>query len=150
MDKIELSSIGYVKREELSNEEIKNHNLMAELVIKPEYADGLKGIDEFSHVYVIFWMHQMTKSSLNAPFSDNPDMPDVGVFATRAPVNPNHIGLSLVEILDYKQNRLTVKGLDAYNGTPILDIKPYPNWPGSKLQVVSKFRVPDWLSKIVE
>ncbi len=150
MDKIELAPIGIVKRPELSKEEIKDHNLISELEIKSEYSSGLKGINEFSHVYVIFWMHKMTKSSLIAPFSKDPNMPDVGVFATRAPINPNHIGLSLVEIIEYKENKLRVKGLDAYNGTPILDIKPYPNWPNSKLQVVSSFKIPKWLSKIVE
>ncbi len=150
MDKIELNAIGYVRRPELSNEEIKNYNLVAELEFKADYSDGLLGIEEFSHIYVIFWMHDITMTSLKAPFSESPEMPNVGIFATRAPIHPNHMGLSLVEIIKHEKNKIWVKGLDAYNGTPILDIKPYPDWPDKKLQVVEDFKVPKWLSKIVK
>ncbi len=148
MNNIECKIIGYVKRPKLSDEEIKDHSLVSELEILPEFSRGFIGIDEFSHIYVVFWMHGITRTSLNAPFSGSPGMPSIGVFATRAPIHPNPIGLSLVEIVGKEDNRIRVKGLDAIDGTPILDVKPYPYWTDSNLQVVTDFKIPNWLSKI--
>lgn len=148
MNKIEIQTIGYIKCPELSNDELKGQNHVSKIEINNALAEGLKGIEEFSHIYIIFWMNKISKTSLKAPFSEDPEKPSVGIFATRAPIHPNPIGLSLVEILKVEKNTIWVKGLDAYNNTPVLDIKPYPYWSDKKLQVVKDFNIPKWLQKI--
>ena len=80
---------------------------------------------------------------------DGSDKPPVGILATRAPIHPNPIGLTLVELINREENALRVRGLDAYDGTPVLDIKPYPDWEAGRLIVVTDFRVPEWLHNII-
>jgi tRNA-Thr(GGU) m(6)t(6)A37 methyltransferase TsaA len=75
-------------------------------------------------------------------------MPTVGIFATRAPVRPNPIGLTLVELVTREGNVLFVKGLDALDGTPVLDIKPYPYWVKGRWIVVTKYKAPAYFEKI--
>ena len=88
-----------------------------------QYEDGLDGVEEFSHIIVLYLFHQKKEYSLKVtPFLDNRKK---GVFATRAPGRPNHIGLSIVELLGRKDNILTIRGVDMVNLTPLLDIKPY-------------------------
>ncbi|MBE0639623.1 MAG: tRNA (N6-threonylcarbamoyladenosine(37)-N6)-methyltransferase TrmO [Bacteroidales bacterium] len=92
-------------------------------VIEPEYFEGLKDIETFSHVILIYHFHRRTKTSLRVkPFLDQEER---GVFATRAPVRPNAIGLSIVKLVKIEENRLYFENLDMLNGTPLLDIKPY-------------------------
>ncbi len=106
----------------------------------PEYAEGLKDLEGFSHIYVLFHLHCSTNKSLQVtPFLDNEPH---GVFATRSPGRPNPIGLSVVELIKIEGNLLTVKNPDMLDGSPVLDIKPY----------VSKFDVFEttkngWLEK---
>ena len=71
----------------------------------------------------------------------------VGIFATRAPIHPNPIGLTLVELITREANVLWVKGLDTFDGTPVLDIKPYPDWEHGICVVVEDYRIPKWLNK---
>ena len=71
----------------------------------------------------------------------------VGIFATRAPIHPNPIGLTLVELVKRETNVLWVKGIDAYDGTPVLDIKPYPDWEHGVCIVVDDYMIPKWLTK---
>jgi tRNA (Thr-GGU) A37 N-methylase len=72
----------------------------------------------------------------------------VGIFATRAPIHPNSIGLTLVQLVRREQNVLWVRGLDARDGTPVLDIKPYPDWEKGCWIGVTDFRAPEWLKGI--
>jgi tRNA-Thr(GGU) m(6)t(6)A37 methyltransferase TsaA len=108
--------------------------------IKPEYAGGLKDIDGFSHIILIYHLHVSKGFSLEViPFLD--DHPK-GVFATRAPKRPNPIGLSIVKLIEVKGNILHIENVDILDDTPLLDIKPY----------VSQFDVQDqaemgWYSK---
>lgn len=88
-----------------------------------EYECGLDGIQEFSHIILLYLFHRRKGYSLKVkPFLDKEKK---GVFATRAPGRPNHIGLSIVELIERKENILTVKGVDMLDLTPVLDIKPY-------------------------
>jgi len=76
--------------------------------------------------------------------------PPLGILATRAPIHPNPIGLTLVELVKRDENVLLVRGLDAYDGTPVLDIKPYPAWERGRLVVVTDVRIPEWVRRVVE
>jgi len=144
---IHIKPIGYVER--LSPEEDdRDRSLVSTIVIKSEFAKGLDGIDEWSHIYVIFWLNKISDKDkmLIHPGGEG----NVGIFATRAPIHPNSIGLTLVELVEHRGNVLLVKGLDAFHGTPVLDIKPYPDWEKGRLIVVTDFRVPTWLAKIIK
>ncbi|GAB6135045.1 hypothetical protein JCM16307_05930 [Thermococcus prieurii] len=89
----------------------------------PEYADGLKDIEGFSHIILIYHFHLARPGRLTVrPYMDNEEH---GVFATRAPGRPNPIGLSVVRLLEVRRRRLTVENIDVLDGTPLLDIKPY-------------------------
>ena len=92
--------------------------------LKPQYKSGLGGLEGYSHVIILFWADpekrwKMPKANIKPKH--------VKVFATRMPVRPNPIGLSTVELIDFsaEEGTMTVKGLDAVDGTTILDIKPY-------------------------
>ena len=89
----------------------------------PEYVDGLKDLDGFSHIYLFFYFDRSTQVKMRVkPYLDD----DVrGVFATRAPHRPNKIGMSLVQLLEIRDNILEVEDVDILDGTPLLDIKPY-------------------------
>lgn len=91
--------------------------------ILPEFVKGLKDLDGFSHVILLYHFHQVQKSQLTVtPFMDSQPR---GVFATRAPTRPNPIGLSIVRLLSIDQNILHIENVDIIDGTPLLDIKPY-------------------------
>jgi len=89
----------------------------------PEFAAGLRDLEGFSHVYLIYHFHQAGPAKLMV----KPFLQDVerGVFATRAPCRPNAIGLSVVELVRREGNVLHLGGVDILDGTPLLDIKPY-------------------------
>jgi len=88
-----------------------------------EYAPGLKDLDGFSHVILVYWFHRAKAPSLAVrPFLD--DRPH-GLFATRYPARPNPIGLSVVELVAIDGHTLYVRGVDVLDATPLLDIKPF-------------------------
>jgi tRNA-Thr(GGU) m(6)t(6)A37 methyltransferase TsaA len=89
----------------------------------PEYAEGLRDLDGFSHIILLYHLHKAAAPRLLVtPFLDSQPH---GVFATRAPVRPNPIGFSVVRLSRIQGNLLYVEGLDILDGTPLLDIKPY-------------------------
>lgn len=91
--------------------------------VYPDFADGLKSLEGFSHVYLIYYFHLSKDYTLTVkPFLDDSIH---GVFATRAPKRPNGIGISIVELAKIEDNILYVKNIDIVDGTPLLDIKPY-------------------------
>ena len=108
--------------------------VVSELVLKPELKETLEGLEQFSHIIVVFWMHKVLKKGI--PTKVHPqgrgDLPLVGLFATRSPYRPNPVGLSVVELLECHRNILKVRGLDALDGTPVIDIKPY--LPGDRVE----------------
>ncbi len=94
-----------------------------EIVVENQYEDGLQDIEGFSHIYLIYSFHQAKREEMKViPFMDSVPR---GIFATRSPLRPNHIGLSIVELIERSGNVLRVKGIDVLDGTPLLDIKPY-------------------------
>ncbi|MBU0753843.1 MAG: tRNA (N6-threonylcarbamoyladenosine(37)-N6)-methyltransferase TrmO [Planctomycetes bacterium] len=91
--------------------------------IFPEFVDGLKDLDGFSHIYLLYHFHKVLQPKLIVtPFLDKEPR---GIFATRAPSRPNSIGLSLVELVRVENNLVYVERVDVLNGTPLLDIKPF-------------------------
>ncbi|MEA1979244.1 MAG: tRNA (N6-threonylcarbamoyladenosine(37)-N6)-methyltransferase TrmO [Chloroflexota bacterium] len=91
--------------------------------IFPEYQDGLKDLEGFSHVILLYHMHAVREQSLTVtPFLDSSPR---GLFATRAPTRPNPIGLSIVKLIRVEDSVLYVEDLDVLDGTPLLDLKPY-------------------------
>lgn len=96
---------------------------ISQIEIFKEFEEGLKDIEGFSHIIVIFWFHKSQEYHLlvRTPWDDVLH----GLFATRSPHRPCPIGLTVVELISREENILRVKGLDAINDTPVLDIKPY-------------------------
>ncbi len=91
--------------------------------IFPEFVDGLKDIEELSHIHLLYVLHKANGYELQVkPFLDDRKH---GIFATRYPCRPNPIGMSIVRILTCHENILIVEGVDMLDGTPLLDIKPY-------------------------
>jgi len=89
----------------------------------PEFAEGLQGIEAFSHLYLIYHLHRADQVCLLVkPFLDDRIR---GVFSTRHPFRPNHIGISIVRLISRQDNRLTILGVDMLDQSPLLDIKPY-------------------------
>ena len=99
------------------------HDAEGTLEILPEFEDGLKDIEGFSHLMILWVFHRSQSYELvgRPPSDDRPH----GVFATRSPRRPNPIGLTTVEILGREGRFLRVRGVDMLDGTPILDLKPY-------------------------
>ena len=137
---IQLFPIGYVKRES-STEDERDRSLTARIIIDEKIAPALVGIEDWSHVYIIYYMHQQS--------TDRAEWTTEGLLAARSPKHPNSLGLTLVELLKREDNILLVRGLDACDGSPVLDIKPYPDWEKGRWLIVKEFRAPAWLRKIV-
>lgn len=119
---------------------------VADIILDDRYAPALKGIEDYSHIIVLFWMNEISsvnREILQTHPRDRKDVSPVGIFATRNKSRPNPIGLAVVELTAKKDNVLKVKGLDAFDGTPILDIKPYDSY-----DIKQNIRVPEWWLKI--
>jgi tRNA-Thr(GGU) m(6)t(6)A37 methyltransferase TsaA len=98
---------------------------IATIHFKKEYQDGLKDLNGFSHIYLIYYFHKIKQPQLQViPFNDKTNTKR-GVFSTRTPMHPNSIGLSIVKLIDVTDNIVTIQGVDLLDQTPILDIKPY-------------------------
>jgi len=99
------------------------------IVLDKKYQPGLLGLDAYSHIYVLYWFNlndtPAKRSILQVHPRGNKNNPVTGVFATRAPVRPNLIALSLCKIISIRDNVLEVDQIDAFPDTPVLDIKPY-------------------------
>jgi tRNA-Thr(GGU) m(6)t(6)A37 methyltransferase TsaA len=142
---IKLSPIGFVRRK-VKEEDVKDKSLACSIVVRKGYEKALDGIEDFSHVYIIFWMHKIDdadRRTLKTHPRGRIDLPLLGVFATRSPLRPNPIGLTIVELLERKANILTVRGLDAFDGTAVLDVKPYNHW-----DIIENVKVPEWWLKL--
>lgn len=97
--------------------------VVGSVTVLPEFVPGLKDLAGFSHLYLVYVFHKVARTSLLVkPFLDDAEH---GVFATRAPVRPNPIGLSLVELVSVEGDTLYIRNIDVLDGTPLLDIKPY-------------------------
>lgn len=119
----------------------------AEIEIFPQFCGGLKGIEAFSHLYILYWAHLRDNENERKTLLVFPKRHAVkvetGVFACRSPSRPNPIGLCVVELIDIRGCQLSVRGLDAFQDTPIVDIKPYI----PRADSIPHAKVPDWTAR---
>jgi len=146
MKPIQINPIGYVKRTS-KEENDKNRSLISRIIINKNLTNALDSLEDFSHIYIIFWMNKIKATN----YIHHPKMVQnsklIGIFATRAPIHPNPIGLTIVKLIKREMNILWVEGLDAFDNTPVLDIKPFPDWEHGKCIIVTDFKIPNWLKK---
>ncbi|MFW6111255.1 MAG: tRNA (N6-threonylcarbamoyladenosine(37)-N6)-methyltransferase TrmO [Thermoproteota archaeon] len=143
MQKVEMEPIGIVKVEEIGED---HKDGISHLILREELVPALKGIEDFSHLWVIFWMHKVSEEdrrTLKVRPRGRADMPLLGVFSTRTPHRSNPIGLTKVRLLKVEDNILTVEDLDALHNTPVLDLKPYDYWDRNETA-----KVPHWWRKM--
>ena len=152
---IKFRPVGVV-RTNTTEAQIRNESreLEGEIQIYPEFEPALEGIDGYSHLFVICYFHKLRAEQLG-PLQVRPkrlvkrgfeleELPILGVFALDSPSRPNPIGLTLVRLIRREGRRLFVRGIDYFDGTPILDIKGYR--PGYR---TDDFALPDWYLKLM-
>lgn len=148
--KIELEPIGFVKN---SRKEIDDDfwgNVVSEITLSDSFtSDALAGLTEYSHAEIIFYFDKATKEEINYGKRHprgNTNWPEVGIFAQRRIDRPNHLGHTIVRILKSEGNVLTVKGLDAIDNTPVLDIKPVIR----EFLPADEILQPEWVSELMQ
>ncbi len=119
--------------------------MVCEIWIEDAYAEACTGLEGYSHLIVLFWMHRCDPARYRPRVHPRgrEELPLVGVLATRGRDRPNPVGLAVVELLEYREQCLRVRRLDAYDGTPVIDIKPYDPY-----DVFTDLRVPDWWQRL--
>ena len=138
--------LGAMKWEDRATRMREQRESVSEIVIDADVAEALEGIDEFSHITVVYWPHlvpEERRHALKVHPMGNRDFPLVGVFATHSPIRPNSILITTVRLLGRDGNTLRVTGLDALDGSPVLDIKPY-----TSERNVEDVRVPEWMARM--
>ena len=118
----------------------------AEIEIDPAWAEALDGIEGFSHVWVVWWLdwYGQPPEQRKVHPEGREEMPLMGIFATRSPRRPNPVAITAVRLLERQGARLRVQGLDAYEGTPVLDLKPYLR----RGDLIPEATMPDWLERL--
>jgi len=123
----EIRPIGYVKSPYKERKDAPRQgrlsDTVSEIVIDEQYLSGLEDVEKKSHLIILSWFDRADRTMLKA--TPPHEMIEHGVFATRSPNRPNPIGFSVVDLLGREGNILHVRGLDALDGTPVVDIKPY-------------------------
>jgi tRNA-Thr(GGU) m(6)t(6)A37 methyltransferase TsaA len=125
----------------------KWQNRVSELVIDSSLAGGLDGIENFSHLLVLYWAHRVLpegRSFVKVHPMGKKDLPLVGVFTSCSPARPNPICATVVRLLEHKGNILKVQGLDAIDGSPLIDVKPY----NPTYYAAEDVEIADWMAKI--
>ena len=144
MKKITLSPIGVVKNKVKKPRFGSFKGEVAEIVLDKKFTDALTGIEDYSHVMIVYWMDKVKDKVITHRPQGNPEVPVVGIFSCRCPQRPNPIAVTTVKLLSRKDNKLRVGGLDIVDGTPIIDIKPY--WP--VYDEIKGAKIPKWVSKL--
>ena len=149
-----MRPIGIIHTEASSDEVRKgSRKIRSTIEIYPKYRQGLKGIDGYSHLFVLCYLNQLRPEQIGVlqvrpriflrdglPLKE---LPLVGVFALNSPSRPNPIGITTAKVLGRRGGRIFVKGLDYFDQTPVLDIKPYH--PHYRVRTIG---YPDWVSRL--
>lgn len=141
---------GIEMREELAEAVKKmreSRETISELVVDDAYEGILDGIDDFSHILVLYWAHMVPverRSLARVHPMGRREFPLVGIFATCSPARPNPLLATVVELAERDGNILKVRGLDAVDGSPLIDIKPY----NSAFYPAGEVRVSEWMERI--
>jgi tRNA-Thr(GGU) m(6)t(6)A37 methyltransferase TsaA len=146
---ISLTPIGRVASPVTAQQDADWGRVVARVVLEPAYAAGLRGLDGFSHALVVTWLHEARFDAAH-DLVRRPrglaTMPETGIFAQRAKDRPNPIGVTAVRIAAVGPGWVEVAGLDAIDGTPVLDLKPYV----PQFDRVDAARVPAWVGELME
>jgi tRNA (adenine37-N6)-methyltransferase len=127
--------------------ELENRNwddIVSEIYLDRKWIKALKGLEDFSHVIVLFWLSRAQGIHLQVHPKRRKDLPLVGMLSTRSPHRPNPIAMTICRLLKRRGTKLRLKGLDAIDGTPVIDIKPYI--PDNDL--VKRPRVAKWVYRL--
>lgn len=143
---ITLEPIGIVHNGmEQANQTTRWHEVESEIVLSERWGDALEGLNEFSHLWIIFYFDRIPPvDSVRVRPMRWLELPLVGLFATRTPQRPNPLGLSVVELIEVRGRTLRVRGLEALDGSPVLDIKPYL----PRGDAIQNTRVPAWAKQL--
>jgi tRNA-Thr(GGU) m(6)t(6)A37 methyltransferase TsaA len=145
---IALAAIGRVESPVTEQSDRDWGRVISRIVVEPAYADGLRGLEAFSHALVVTYLHQAAfdpaRDLVRRP-RGLATMPEVGIFAQRAKDRPNPLGITAVRITAVGPGWVEVAGLDAIDGTPVLDVKPY--YP--QYDLVPDARVPAWVGELM-
>jgi tRNA-Thr(GGU) m(6)t(6)A37 methyltransferase TsaA len=148
MDEITLQPIGFLSSPVTERVDENWGETRSKIVLKPELAGALLGLEGFSHAIVVTYLHQAKferEKHLQRRPRNLETMPQVGILAQRAKNRPNPIGVTAVEIVKVCNDCLEVKGLDAIDETPVLDIKPYyPHYDR-----IESPKVPEWVDTLM-
>lgn len=145
---MECITIGKVESPIKEPVDVNWGNVISEIVLDQEYAPGLLGLEQFSHLIVLTVLHMAEykpEKHLRRRPQDREDMPLLGIFAQRARHRPNRIGVTSVEIIEVNERRVKVRALDAVDGTPVIDIKPYVPVYDRK-----DATIPEWMDKMMK
>ncbi|AKA69101.1 tRNA (N6-threonylcarbamoyladenosine(37)-N6)-methyltransferase TrmO [Clostridium scatologenes] len=125
-DSIKITPIGIVKSEIEDTKVMPLGGIAAQIEVFPEFSEALECIEESSHLWILSWFNEAPRDLMKVvPKKVDPLSKEFGVFAIRCPARPNPIALTLVKLEKVEEKVLYVTGLDAVNGTKVLDIKPY-------------------------
>jgi tRNA-Thr(GGU) m(6)t(6)A37 methyltransferase TsaA len=148
-DPITINSIGIVESPVKDPVDENWGSVTSRISLKPEYSPGLLGLGDFSHVIVVTYLHKASfdpSRHLQRRPRGLAHMPKVGIFSQRAKDRPNPLGVTAVELLAVGENHITVRGLDAIDGTPVIDIKPY--YP--QYDRIDSAVVPSWVEELMK
>ena len=151
MSTISLSAIGYIRssRKAVEDDNWDQEQAFAELDASGFTADALAGLSDFSHAEILFFMNQVEPAKVEKTARhprNNTAWPKVGIFAQRGKNRPNQIGLTICRILKIDGLKIYLEGLDAVDGTPVLDIKPWVREFGPRGNAVQ----PEWMSELMQ
>lgn len=148
MKEIIMQPIGYVRNNVENKKDVSWGQDVSTIELLEDYYSGLEGLADFSHATVIYYLDKAVyekEKHLQRHPQNRDDMPLVGIFSQRGKDRPNRIGITSVEIVSVDEKTLTVKGLDAIDGTMVLDIKPY--YPVYDKKDAT---VPEWVDRLME
>lgn len=148
MQEIIMKPIGYVENDVKNKKDVSWGDDVSRILLETEYYTGLSGLEEFTHAIIVYYLDKAVykrEEHLQRRPQNREDMPLVGIFSQRGKDRPNKIGMTSVQIIAVDERSLVVKGLDAINGTAVLDIKPYyPVYDKKDADV------PDWVNRLME